>query len=258
MSASTLFTKFYQSTMLSFASSSSSAPPPPPCQSCFPGDDCYTCPPSGEEDCPPCEDGNSSNNGAEPASIDKSFTTATSRGGALNTAAIVGGAMPDVPGLSGGPVHVAISSGGVTIPVSSPNPGGGSGGGGAGSRGEGVHLIYRDYSADDQTAFGYDVNINWGGSIDDSDENNVILVDSGGNEHTFTDADQDGRYTSASGGNNSLVKNGDGTWTESSPFGRKYHYDNSSPAKLIAKSNRKGSRWTLSYDGGNISRITDP
>lgn len=108
--------------------------------------------------------------------------------------------------------------------------------------------MYADYSSDAATGFGFDVNVNWGGSITEQPDGIAYLIDAGGNEHHFTDPDEDGRYTSPSGGNNALVKNGDGTWTETSPHGRKYHYD--SNGRLLAKSNLGGSRWTATYDGG--------
>lgn len=84
----------------------------------------------------------------------------------------------------------------------------------------------------------------------------VELIDSGGNRHRYTDPNEDGFYKSTSGGNNALLKHDDDTWTEFSPFGRRYRYD--ATGRLFAKTIRTGSRWTATYDSGKITSISDP
>ena len=85
-----------------------------------------------------------------------------------------------------------------------------------------VILTYYSRSTE-QTEFGY----GWTGlyrpKITELTGTAVALVKGDGSELHYVDEDASGKYRAPGGIRNALVKNSDGTWTETGPDGLKYH-----------------------------------
>jgi YD repeat-containing protein len=66
-----------------------------------------------------------------------------------------------------------------------------------------------------------------------------------------------GQYYSPQSTDDTLVQNGDGTWTQTQPDGFQVAYDtNGRPSRLADSA---GDRWTMGYDGGGrVLNLTDP
>jgi len=73
----------------------------------------------------------------------------------------------------------------------------------------------------------------------------------------YTDKNGSGQYRAPGGVLNALVKNGDGTWTETQPNGMQLRYDTT--GLLSGMQSVAGGRWTVSRDTGHrITKIADP
>jgi YD repeat-containing protein len=89
------------------------------------------------------------------------------------------------------------------------------------------------------------------------DASTVNVTKGSGTVLRYTNKDVNGKYLAPGGAQNSLVKNGDGTWTETQPDGFQLVYD--STGKLSRMVNPAGARFSHSYDGsGKLTNITDP
>jgi RHS repeat-associated protein len=89
---------------------------------------------------------------------------------------------------------------------------------------------------------------------------NVTVMTGSGSVLLYTNKDANGRFLPPNGGQNSLVQNADGSYTETQVDGLALHYATSgSPIALRYIKNRAGAIWTISNDGqGRLSSILDP
>jgi len=85
----------------------------------------------------------------------------------------------------------------------------------------------------------------------------VDVTDGTGAVHHFINLDSNNRYQPPPTTNDSLVKNAEGTYTQTQADGFQIWYDTGGKVSRLA--NGAGSRWTVGYDSGNrITKITDP
>ncbi len=93
--------------------------------------------------------------------------------------------------------------------------------------------------------------------VQEIDSTTVDVVKGSGKVRRYTDPDADGIYTPPGGANNSLVKNADGTWTETQTDGFELRYD--AAGQLSKLQSKAGDVWTLTYNADDqLSHITDP
>jgi YD repeat-containing protein len=108
-----------------------------------------------------------------------------------------------------------------------------------------------------QTEFGYGWRSSHQRSVTEIDSSSASVTDGGGAVHRFWNKDGSGVYFPPPGIINSLVQNGDGSWTETQPNGFKFQYD--STGSLVRFESLAGQRWTVSYDGaGKLAHVENP
>src|SRR5262245_33960915 len=119
-----------------------------------------------------------------------------------------------------------------------------------------VVLTYNSRSTQN-AEFGYGWAGRYKANISELSNANVILVYGSGSQWRYVAKDGSGKYIAPGPTRDALVKNGNGTWTQTTPEGLKYQFD--STGKLVRIDNAVGNRWTLSHDGGGrVLKILDP
>ena len=83
-----------------------------------------------------------------------------------------------------------------------------------------------------------------------------MLVRGRGEAYLYTGKDGGGKYLPPSVVQNSLVQNGDGTWTETQPDNLKFVYDTSGNlSRLVSPA---GGRWTVIRSSGLMTALSGP
>ncbi len=102
------------------------------------------------------------------------------------------------------------------------------------------------------TAWTHDFNL----LITTNQDGSLFLKQSDGNKIYFSQSN--GIYTAdaKSGNTSTIVKNGDGTYTQKTLYGKIYNFDSS--GKLTSIVDRSGNATILMYSGSNLASITDP
>ena len=154
---------------------------------------------------------------------------------------------PTVPGALGGPGSLNVAGGNLVVRLTPP-------GGGAFDP---VPVLTYNSDAPAASEFGYGWTASHKQTLTDLGSGNVDVTDGTGTVLHFTAVDGSGRYQSPQSTNDSLVKNGDGTWTQTQPDGFQVVYNTAGQPSRLASA--VGGRWTLSYDGsGRVLFVTDP
>ena len=85
------------------------------------------------------------------------------------------------------------------------------------------------------------------------DTSTAELIDGIGEAYIYTNEDGSGKYTAPAGTANALVKNANGTWTETQADGMVWQYD--ATGGLTKFTNPSGGRWTMLRSGSLLSAV---
>jgi YD repeat-containing protein len=117
-------------------------------------------------------------------------------------------------------------------------------------------LAYNAAFASAASEFGHGWSGYYNQKVAQIDSATVTITKAFGDVYRYTNKTSGGTYIPPAGVPHSLVKNSDGTWTETQPNGFQFRYDTT--GKLATMRAVSGARWTLSYNSTRIAKIVDP
>jgi hypothetical protein len=118
-------------------------------------------------------------------------------------------------------------------------------------------LYYNSLSPSVTSAFGFGWTNLFQRKLTNISSTSVTLSNGTGSVLSYTGKDSNSRYLPPPGAQNALVKNADGTWTETQVDGLALHYNASGVFDRLK--NVAGATWTLTHDsGGKLTAIKDP
>jgi YD repeat-containing protein len=156
---------------------------------------------------------------------------------------------PPVPGALSGPGRIVVNYGNLFLQVGAP---------GAGPFGPTPVFTYNSLSASASSEFGSGWSCSHKPRLTSVSSQTVTIIDGAGTPLRFTNkTTASAYYQPSTRTSDSVMKNSDGSWTQTQPDGFQTDYDTT--GKAVRVSNAAGSRWTTAYDsGGRVSSVTDP
>jgi YD repeat-containing protein len=150
-----------------------------------------------------------------------------------------------------GPAEITLSSGNLSLALS--NIGGGSF--------DPVSAFSYNSQASAPSSNGYGITGKYSRNITVVDPTSVVVLTAAGSRKLYTNKNTTkgpgyGQYLSPAGTPESLIQNGDGTWTLTQPDKFQLNFDGT--GQLASLKSPAGSRWTLTNSGGRVTKIADP
>src|SRR5579859_1334635 len=167
----------------------------------------------------------------------------------MGAAAAIAGvqqAKPPIPGAMAGPAKVNLSNGNLVLMLPLPD---------AGCNNPGPTLTYNSLSPVSSSfgtgwteAYQSKLVAGTGASI-------VTITDAAGGVARYSNPSS-GQYQPPAGNSSSLVKNADGSYTQTQPDGLQLRFNSS--GQLTRQQSASGQRWTMTYVSSRLDHITSP